>query len=257
MIQFTAHELANLLFPSDSLGLDEAREWCARNIIDYHGSECRCIPPALAVAVRETDPGAAVLHVLVCGPENKFFVLWRTPVWHASRHRIVTLRASLNAAKVEREILQAHTAAEIAYRKTCVEWLGRVASNFCAHSPGYRVSWLRDSFIKLASRANYDMDALFTVLINMVEEHDLRATWIGAPMRRIVETTITVETTTHSISHVENADNTTSHHGNHERNEVPAQEVPSAGEEVAHAVDQACAYAGEVAAPVRSEPAQA
>ncbi len=231
MIQFSPHELANLLFPSDSLGLDDARTWCARNIIDYHASECRVIAPSLAAQVKEADPAGEILHVLTCGPENRFFVLWRTPVWHASRHRIVTLRASLNAQKVERDILQAHTAAEIAYRKTCVEWLGRVASNFCEHSPGYRVSWLRDSFIKLASRAGYDMDVLYSALIDMVEEHDLRAVWVGAPVRRALETTVTISTT--------ETTNTTSNEQqeHHAGNEEAPQEVSSAGEEVASAVD--------------------
>lgn len=232
MISFTPHELANLLFPSDSLGLDEARTWCARNIIDYHASECRVINPSLAAQVKETDPAGEVLYVHICGPENKFFVLWRTPVWHASRHRIVTLRATLNAQKVERDILQQHTAAEISYRKTCVEWLGRVASNFCEHSPGYRVSWLRDAFIKLAARANYDMEILYAALVDMVEEHDLRAVWIGAPVRRTIETTITVTTT---ISTAVN-DNTTSNE-NHSGNHEAPQEIPSAGQEVSAPVD--------------------
>jgi hypothetical protein len=183
-VQLTLIELAELLFPSLELGLEQEREWAARNIIDYHCAECRVITSSLAVAVKEADPQAQVFHVQIAGPENKIFILWRTQQWKDSRHRRMALKTSLALEKHQQDVLKAETAEELAHRKTCVEWLGRVASKFCDICIGYKVSFLRDAFYKLASRANYDMDILYAALIEIVDEDSLKQVWVGAPQRK-------------------------------------------------------------------------
>lgn len=183
-VQLTLIELAELLFPSLELGLEQEREWAARNIIDYHCAECRVITSSLAVAVKEADPQAQVFHVQIAGPEGKIFILWRTQQWRDSRHRRMALKTSLALEKHQQDVLKAETAEELAHRKTCVEWLGRVATNFCDICIGYKVGFLRDAFYKLASRANYDMDILYSALAEIVDEDSLKQVWVGAPQRK-------------------------------------------------------------------------
>lgn len=183
-VQLNLTELAELLFPSLELGLEEERAWAARNIIDYHCAECRVIHSSLAVAVKEADPQAQVFHVQIAGPENKIFILWRTQQWRESRHRRMALKTSLALEKHQQDVLKAETAEELAHRKTCVEWLGRVATNFCDICIGYKVGFLRDAFYKLASRANYDMDILYSALAEIVDADYLKQVWVGAPQRK-------------------------------------------------------------------------
>jgi hypothetical protein len=183
-VQLHLTELAELLFPSLELGLEEERAWAARNIVDYHCAECRVINSALAVAIKESDPEAKVFHVQIAGPENKIFILWRTQNWRDSKHRRLALKTSLALEKHQQDVLRADTAEELAHRKTCVEWLARVASKFCDICIGYKVSFLRDAFYKLASRANYDMDILYAALIEIVDEDSLKQVWVGAPQRK-------------------------------------------------------------------------
>lgn len=181
--------LAELLFPSLDLELEREREWAARNITDYHTAECRVITASLAYAIREQDPSGEIFHVQITGENNKVFILWRANAWQNSRHRIIALRTALNKEKAERDKFQTANKEEIAYRKQCVDWLSRVASAFCDINVGYKVSWLRDSFHKLASRTTYDMDKLYSYLIEILEEEYLKQVWVGAPQRKQNEQT--------------------------------------------------------------------
>lgn len=188
-IQINLTSLAELLFPSLELSLEAEREWAARNIVDYHCTECRVIPAQLAYDIKESDPEGKTFYVQVTGDNGKTFILWRANVWLNSRHRKVALRNKLETEKRERDLYQAATGAELAHRKLCVEWLSRVASKFCDINIGYKVSFLRDSFHRLASRVNYDMDILFTYLTEILDEETLRQVWVGAPQRKTNEQT--------------------------------------------------------------------
>lgn len=186
-IQINLPALAELLFPSLELSLENEREWAARNIIDYHTAECRVIPAQLAYDIKEADPEGKTFYVQITGDNGKTFILWRAGVWLNSRHRKVALKTKLETEKRERDQYQAATGAELAYRKTCVEWLSRVASKFCDANIGYKVSFLRDTFHRLASRTNYDMDKLFTYLLEVLDEETLRQVWVGAPQRKTTD----------------------------------------------------------------------
>jgi len=184
MISLTPHELGDLLFFTDDMSLDEPRAWAMRHITDFHSSECRVISAALALAVKDADPNADILYVQVAGPENKFYILWRAPDWKRSRHRAFMLRTRLGADRAASNALREYTQEELAYRKICADWLARVASEFCTLAPGYKISWTRDSMLKLASKANYDLTRLFDVLIDMLDEDLLRQVWVAAPYRK-------------------------------------------------------------------------
>lgn len=186
-IQINLPALAELLFPSLELTLEAEREWAARNIVDYHCAECRVIPAQLAYDIKEADPEGKTFYVQITGDKGKTFILWRTSVWLTSRHRKVALKTKLDTEKKERDLYQAATGAELAYRKVCVEWLSRIASRFCDVNIGYKVSFLRDTFHRLASRTNYDMDILFTYLTEVLDEETLRQVWVGAPQRKTTD----------------------------------------------------------------------
>lgn len=179
--------LAELLFASEDTSLDGQREWAARNIIDYHGSECRVVSAEFACAVREADPDSNIFYILTTGENNRTFILWRKSAWLNSRHRRMNLKVSLAVERHQRDVLAAKTEAERQHIKDCQAWLARFASQFCDISPGYKVSFLRDALFKLAGKSKYDLDALFPHLCDILEEDIVRQLWVAPPILKTHE----------------------------------------------------------------------
>lgn len=175
--------LSELLFASEDTTLDGQREWAARNILDYHSSECRVVSAELAASIKEADPEANVFYVMVTGENNKTFILWRKSAWLLSRHRRMNLKVTLAVERHQRDVINARSEAERLHIKACQEWLARFASRFCDISPGYKVSFLRDALFKLAGKVKYDLDSLYPLLIDILEEETVNQLWVAPPIK--------------------------------------------------------------------------